>query len=45
VFVTDGVNGYLFIDSNGDLLAENGIVLEDLNGLSDFAYGNISNIV
>jgi Ca2+-binding RTX toxin-like protein len=45
VFVTDGVNGYLFVDYNGNGLIENGIVLEDLNSLSDFSYGNISNIL
>jgi hypothetical protein len=33
VFVTDGVDGYLFADTNNDGLIENGIVLVGLNSL------------
>jgi hypothetical protein len=44
VFVTDGVDGYLFADANNDGLIENGIVLVGLNSLWDFSHKNIINI-
>jgi Ca2+-binding RTX toxin-like protein len=40
-FVSDGVNGYLFGDLNGNGTVETGIVLEGLTSTSDFDYSNI----
>ena len=41
VFVTDGVDGYLFSDEFGNGSVDNGIVLEGLNSPSDFSFSNI----
>jgi Ca2+-binding RTX toxin-like protein len=40
-FVTDGVNGYLFGDLDGDQYIETGVVLEGLTSLNDFHHSHI----
>lgn len=44
LFITDGVDGYFFGDSNSNGIMENGIVLEGLNSLYDFSYKNIVDV-
>ena len=41
VFITDGVNGYLFGDIDGDAWIETGIVLEGITSIDDFHYWDI----
>ena len=41
VFLTDGVNGYLFGDIDGDAWIETGIVLKGLTSINDFHYWDI----
>jgi Ca2+-binding RTX toxin-like protein len=40
-FVSDGVNGYLFGDLNGNGTVETGIVLEGVTSITQFDYSNI----
>jgi serralysin len=40
-FVSDGFNGFLFGDLNGNGIVETGIVLEGVTSISDFQYSNI----
>ena len=40
-FVSDGFNGFLFADLNGNGIVETGIVLEGVTSKSDFQFSNI----
>jgi Ca2+-binding RTX toxin-like protein len=40
-FVSDGFNGFLFADLNGNGIVETGIVLEGVTSTSDFQFSNI----
>jgi hypothetical protein len=40
-FVSDGVDGYLFADMNGNGTVETGIVLEGVQSIADFNWQNI----
>jgi Ca2+-binding RTX toxin-like protein len=41
LFITDGVDGYLFSDPFGNGTIQDGIILDGLNELSDFSHFNI----
>ena len=41
VYLTNGMQGYLFADVNGDGAADYGIELKELTSLSDFSYMNL----
>lgn len=45
IFVTDGVDGYVFEDSNGNGIIDLAVVLDGVGDLSGFNYGNISNVL
>jgi hypothetical protein len=43
LFITDGVDGYFFADTNGNGKIDAAVVLDGLDELSDFNYKNVVN--